>query len=94
MISKLPGVPAAAIKQFSRRTAQIEHARRNAALRPETKGRLGAKTREKRITRFSWNALRAEWNGAMKDKDSEASGDTHRRETSVCTRGRGGERSG
>jgi len=55
--------------------------RRNAALPTETKGRLGREDAEKKDHTLSWNALRAEWNRRMKDKDSEAVADTHRRET-------------
>jgi conjugative relaxase-like TrwC/TraI family protein len=79
---EIAGIPNTAIKQFSRRTAQIEHAAEERGITdPKQKDGLGAKTREKKDHTLSWNALRTEWNRRMKDKDRQAVAETHRRET-------------
>jgi conjugative relaxase-like TrwC/TraI family protein len=55
---EIAGIPKEAIKQFSRRTAQIEHAAEERGITdPKLKDGLGAKTREKKDHTLSWAAL-------------------------------------
>src|ERR1700730_18594376 len=70
---EIAGVPASAIKGFSRRTEQIEEkARRLGITDPQRKAELGAETREKKSKELSWNELRKHWDSRLTDKERQA----------------------
>jgi conjugative relaxase-like TrwC/TraI family protein len=78
---EITGMPAAAVKRFSRRTDLIE---REAAKRgisdPKRKAELGAATREKKNHELSWNQLRQKWDSQLTDMERAALADVQRRE--------------
>jgi conjugative relaxase-like TrwC/TraI family protein len=76
------GVPKSAIRQFSRRTAQIEKAAEERGITdPKRKAELGAQTRENKNETLSWKQLREEWNQRMSPQERAALAETYRRET-------------
>ena len=82
---EIAGIPNAAIKQFSRRTAQIEHtAAEEGITDPKQKAGLGAITRENKDHTLSWNTLRTEWKRRMTGQDRDAVAKAHRRETAYA----------
>src|SRR6266851_1586184 len=59
---EIAGVPASAIKRFSRRTEEIEKVAAELGITdPKRKAELGAETREKKGHELSWNQLCKEW---------------------------------
>ncbi|HEY2787040.1 MAG TPA: MobF family relaxase [Fimbriiglobus sp.] len=78
---ELSGIPASAIKRFSRRTEEIERVAEELGITdPKRKAELGAETREKKGKELSWNQLRKEWDGRMTDAERQALAEIHRRE--------------
>lgn len=70
---ELAGVPDAAIRRFSRRTALIEElARESGITDPDVKGALGAKTRERKAKQLTLPLLRDEWRSRMTPEESRA----------------------
>ncbi|RMH24239.1 MAG: conjugative relaxase [Planctomycetota bacterium] len=70
---ELAGVPDAAIRRFSRRTALIEElARESGITDPDAKGALGAKTRERKAKQLTLPQLRDEWRSRMTPEESRA----------------------
>ncbi len=69
------GVPASALKKFSRRTAKIEElARERGIVNPKEKDKLGALTREKKDKNLSWAELKAEWKNRLSVEEQQALG--------------------
>jgi len=67
------GVPDRAIKEFSRRTAQIEElAETLGVTRAETKAKLGATSREKKSKGLTWSDLMERWHSRLKPGELEA----------------------
>lgn len=63
---EIAGVPEAAIQRFSRRTAVIEDAAREAGITdPDARGELGAKTRERKAKDLTLGELRDEWRSRL-----------------------------
>lgn len=63
---EIAGVPDAAIQRFSRRTAVIEDAAREAGITdPDARGELGAKTRERKAKDLTLGELRDEWRSRL-----------------------------
>ena len=82
---EITGIPASAIKRFSRRTEEIEKvAAERGITDPKLKDALGAETREKKNHKLSWNALRSEWDKRLTDQERQALAETHRREVPVA----------
>jgi conjugative relaxase-like TrwC/TraI family protein len=78
---EIEGVPDAVVKRFSRRTATIERvAAENGITDPDRKAELGAKTREKKDTAFSWNELRTLWDKQLSGPERTALVKSHARE--------------
>ncbi len=78
---EIAGVPASAIRTFSRRTDVIEaEAARRGITDPRLKDGLAAETREKKSHELSWNQLRVKWDSRLTDKERQALAATHRRE--------------
>lgn len=70
---ELAGVPASAIRRFSRRTGRIEEVARERGIEdPDAKARLGALTREKKDKALSWDELTSEWNNRLTPAEREA----------------------
>lgn len=70
---ELAGVPDAAIRRFSRRTALIEElARESGITDPDAKGALGAKTRERKAKQLTLPQLRGEWRSRLTAEESRA----------------------
>jgi conjugative relaxase-like TrwC/TraI family protein len=70
---ELAGVPASAVKKFSRRTALIEEAAREQGVTDaDAKGELGAKTRERKRKDLSLGELQAEWTSRLTAEESGA----------------------
>lgn len=70
---EIAGIPDTAIQRFSRRTALIEDAAREAGVTdPEAKGELGAKTRERKARNLTLNELREEWRGRLEPAEAAA----------------------
>jgi conjugative relaxase-like TrwC/TraI family protein len=79
---EIAGVPAAALKRFSRRTSIIEkEAARRGIVDPDRKAELGATTREKKNHKLSWNALRKTWDSQLTEKERATIAKTFRRES-------------
>jgi conjugative relaxase-like TrwC/TraI family protein len=77
---EIAGIPASAIKRFSRRTDQIEEeAARKGITDPDRKAELGAKTRESKNHELSWNELRKEWDRRLTADERKALAETHMR---------------
>jgi conjugative relaxase-like TrwC/TraI family protein len=80
---ELAGVPASAIRKFSRRTDEIEKvAAERGITDPKRKAELGAETREKKNQQLSWNQLRKDWDSRLTDKERQELAAAHRREAS------------
>ena len=78
---EITGMPASAIKRFSRRTELIEKvAAERGILDPKKKDELGAETREKKNKELSWDELRTAWDSQLTDKERQAVDATYRRE--------------
>jgi conjugative relaxase-like TrwC/TraI family protein len=76
---EIAGIPASAIRKFSRRTDVIEkEAEKRGITDPKQKAELGEKTREKKNKDLSWDELRTEWHNRMTDKEREALVATYR----------------
>lgn len=70
---EIAGIPDTAIQRFSRRTALIEDAAREAGVTdPEAKGELGAKTRERKARNLTLDELREEWRGRLEPAEAAA----------------------
>lgn len=70
---ELAGVPDSAIQKFSRRTALIEEkAREKGITDAEAKGELGAKTRERKRSDLSADALREEWTSRLTKEELDS----------------------
>ncbi|MFN0007207.1 MAG: MobF family relaxase [Planctomycetota bacterium] len=70
---ELAGVPRAAIKVFSRRTALIEEkAREKGIIDPAVKGELGAKTRGRKRKDLTLDELREEWRSRLGREERDA----------------------
>ncbi len=79
---EVAGVPKSLIRQFSRRTEQIEKAAKERGITdPKRKAALGAQTRESKNETLSWNRLRQEWGRRMTPQDRDTLAETFRRET-------------
>ncbi len=79
---EIAGIPAAAIRRFSRRTQEIEKvAAERGIIDPKRKAELGAETREKKSHELALDELRQQWDGRLTDKDREALAAAYRRET-------------
>ena len=77
---EITGVPASAIKRFSRRTELIEKvAAELGIVDPKTKDVIGAATRERKNKEMSWDELRKAWDSQLTDKERDAITDTHQR---------------
>jgi conjugative relaxase-like TrwC/TraI family protein len=77
---EIAGVPASAIKGFSRRTEIIEEeARKRGITDAKRKAELGAETREKKNKELNWEELQKEWDSRLTDKERQALDGTHRR---------------
>jgi len=75
------GVPASAIRRFSRRTEEIEKvAAERGITDPKRKAELGAETREKKNHELSLYQLRKEWDSRLTDSERQAIAEAHRRE--------------
>jgi conjugative relaxase-like TrwC/TraI family protein len=69
---ELAGVPASAIRRFSRRTAKIEELAKDWGITdPDEKALLGGKTRERKNKDLAWQELRQEWNGRLTPREKE-----------------------
>jgi conjugative relaxase-like TrwC/TraI family protein len=67
---EIVGIPERAIKEFSRRTAQIEKAAEMLGVtRPETKAKLGATTREAKKEGQTWDSLLKNWMSRVTDSE-------------------------
>ncbi|MFI4870326.1 MAG: MobF family relaxase, partial [Phycisphaerales bacterium JB061] len=70
---EIAGIPDTAIQRFSRRTALIEDAAREAGVTdPEAKGELGAKTRERKARNLTLDELREEWRSRLEPAEAAA----------------------
>ena len=70
---ELAGVPASAIRTFSRRTAQIEAKAHELGITdPGERAELGAKTRARKNELLSMEQLRAEWRARLTLEDEDA----------------------
>lgn len=70
---EIGGVPASAIRKFSRRSERIEEkARREGVTDPVRKAELGAKTREKKNAELTLPELRQEWRQRLSDEERDA----------------------
>lgn len=79
---EVAGVPASAIRRFSRRTAEIERvAAERGITDPDRKAELGAETREKKGHGLGWAELRREWDRRLTAEERTALAAVHRRET-------------
>src|SRR5579883_2862910 len=77
---EIAGVPASAIRRFSRRTDKIEEeARKRGIDDPEEKARLGGLTREKKDKSLTWKELQAEWNNRLTPEERQAIAAVHTR---------------
>jgi conjugative relaxase-like TrwC/TraI family protein len=75
------GVPASALKRFSRRTEEIEKvAAERGITDAKRKAELGAETREKKNNELTWDELRKVWEGKLTQLEREALASAHRRE--------------
>ena len=89
---EVSGIPASAIKRFSRRTEEIEKvAAERGIIDPKRKAELGAETREKKNHNLTWDELREEWDKRLTEKERQALTDTDRRDAPFA-RPIGGER--
>lgn len=69
---ELKGISQEAIKEFSQRTKQIEEfAIKRDITDAKQKAELGAKTRQKKDKKLSWNELTEQWNKRLNDEDKE-----------------------
>jgi conjugative relaxase-like TrwC/TraI family protein len=70
---EIAGMPAGALRQFSRRTLLIEdRAREQGITDPRAKGELGAKTRGRKRKDMTLDELRAEWRSRLSEEDRES----------------------
>lgn len=70
---ELSGIPDSAIQKFSRRTALIEEkAREKGITDAEAKGELGARTRERKRSDLSLEALREEWTSRLTQEELDS----------------------
>jgi conjugative relaxase-like TrwC/TraI family protein len=78
---EIAGVPASAIRGFSRRTEEIEKvAAERGITDPKRKAELGAETRENKNHELSWDELRKEWDSRLTDKERQSLDEAFRRE--------------
>jgi conjugative relaxase-like TrwC/TraI family protein len=78
---EIAGVPASAIRGFSRRTEEIEKvAAERGITDPKRKAELGAETRENKNHELSWDELRKEWDSRLTDKERGSLDAAYRRE--------------
>ena len=69
---EIAGVPAPAIRRFSRRTGKIEEeARKRGIDDPAEKARLGGLTRERKDKSLTWNELRREWDNRLTSQERQ-----------------------
>jgi conjugative relaxase-like TrwC/TraI family protein len=88
---EIAGIPKDVLGRFSRRTALIEKVAAELGITdPDTKGKLGAETREKKGFALSWESLRKEWDARLTDRERDVLAAVHRREH-VATRPEPGE---
>lgn len=89
---EVTGIPASAVRRFSRRTAEIEKvAAERGITDPDQKAELGALTRENKGSPLGWNELRTAWHRRMTPDERSAVADVHRRERTTV-RPESGER--
>lgn len=89
---EVTGVPASAVRRFSRRTVEIEkEAVRRGITNPDRKAELGAKTREKKSSELTWGELRKTWDERLTQPERQALASAHRRDIQ-CLRPDRGER--
>lgn len=70
---ELAGVPASAIRRFSRRSSAIEEeARKRGITDPKEKHDLGEKTRERKDKSLTWQQLRGEWDNQLTSDERQA----------------------
>ncbi len=70
---EISGIPASAIKKFSRRTAKIEELARERGIEdPKEKDRLGGMTREKKDKSLTWAELTSEWRDRLTSQEQHA----------------------
>lgn len=70
---EIAGIPESVIQRFSRRTAQIEDAAREAGVTDaQAKGELGAKTRERKAKNLTLDELREEWRSGLEPAEAAA----------------------
>ncbi|MBX9581873.1 MAG: relaxase domain-containing protein [Gemmataceae bacterium] len=87
---EVAGVPASAVRRFSRRTAEIERvAAERGITDPDRKAELGALTREKKDHRLGLAELRAEWDRRLTAGERAAVAAAHRREVPAARQDRG-----
>lgn len=76
----IAGIPQSAIKEFSRRTDQIEaRARKDGITDPELKAELGAKTRSRKAKDLTMPELRALWLSRLSSGEQDAIGGVAKR---------------
>jgi conjugative relaxase-like TrwC/TraI family protein len=78
---EIAGIPKDVLGRFSRRTAVIEKVAAELGITdPESKGKLGAETREKKGFALKWESLRKEWDARLTDRERDVLAAVHRRE--------------
>lgn len=78
---EVAGVPASAIRGFSRRTEAIEQvAAERGITDAKRKAELGAETRENKNHELSWDELCKAWDSRLTEKERQALGAAYRRE--------------
>jgi conjugative relaxase-like TrwC/TraI family protein len=84
---EIDGIPPRVVKEFSRRTDQIEKtAEALGVTRPETKAKLGATTREKKTVGLTWAQLLDRWHARLRPGEMEAITSTVRNATKPVKR--------
>lgn len=70
---ELAGVPASALRRFSRRTELIEaRVRKEGLTEAKAKGELGAKTRERKAKELTFDQLREVWRERLEPEEADA----------------------
>ena len=70
---ELAGIPASAIRRFSRRSNKIEEeARKRGIDDPKAKHDLGEKTRERKDKSLTWEELTSEWDNRLTPEERQA----------------------
>ncbi|HEV8059414.1 MAG TPA: MobF family relaxase [Gemmataceae bacterium] len=87
---ELAGVPASAIKRFSRRTDEIEKKAAELGITdPGVKSELGAYTRQKKVYALQWDDVRQEWESRLTDEERQALDSVYARKGELVPRLRG-----